>query len=198
MDATNLLIINGHPDRESFNQRIVDTYRDTALAHGANVRTLMLRELDFDPNLRFGYRKRMELEPDLLGALEDIRWSNHIVWVHPLWWYSYPALMKGFIDRLFLPGIAFGILPDGTYTQLFTGRSSRIICTGDTPKDDYEMRLKNAAFVQLKTGTLEFCGIGPVETTYLSPIYGITEVERERLLQEVVQAAEADTLAVAQ
>jgi NAD(P)H dehydrogenase (quinone) len=63
--------------------------------------------LEFNPNLAFGYRKRTELEPDLLEAIEKIKKSDHIVWIFPMWWYGYPALMKGFIDRTFLPGITF-------------------------------------------------------------------------------------------
>jgi putative NADPH-quinone reductase len=60
-----------------------------------------IADLDFNPNLEFGYRKRTELEPDLLEAIEKIKKADHIVWVFPMWWYGYPALMKGFIDRAF-------------------------------------------------------------------------------------------------
>jgi len=68
---------------------------------------LIINELDFNPNLQFGYRKRTELEPDLLKAQELIKWADHLVWIYPVWWGSIPAIMKGFIDRVFLPGFAF-------------------------------------------------------------------------------------------
>ncbi len=64
-------------------------------------------DLNFNPNLEFGYRQRTKLEPDLIDAIEKIKKADHIVWVFPMWWYGYPALLKGFIDRTFLPGITF-------------------------------------------------------------------------------------------
>lgn len=134
----------------------------------------------------------MKLEPDLLIALDNILWSNHIVWVHPLWWYSYPALMKGFIDRLFLPGIAFGNSGDGTYGKLLSGRSARIICTGDTSEKDYDEHFKHSAFLKLKKGTLEFCGISPVNTTYISPIYQASSEQLNTYLESVSIIAEED------
>jgi putative NADPH-quinone reductase len=194
MSTINILVINAHPDKESFNQRISTHYVQTALAAGAQVRYMPLRELNFNPNLQFGYRKRTELEPDLLQALDNIRWSDHIVWVHPLWWYSYPALMKGFIDRLFLPEIAFRTGSDGSYAKLFTGRSARIITTADTAPQDYEVIFKNTALVQLKTGTLEFVGIAPVLSTYISPVYNSTEEQKLEWLRQVAQLAIEDVL----
>jgi Putative NADPH-quinone reductase (modulator of drug activity B) len=55
----------------------------------------------------YGYRKRTELEPDLLQAWDMLQWAEHIVWIYPTWWASPPALLKGFIERLFLPGFTF-------------------------------------------------------------------------------------------
>lgn len=63
--------------------------------------------MDFNPNLEFGYRKKSELEPDLLDAQAKLKWADHVVWIYPVWWSSVPAIMKGFIDRILLPGFAF-------------------------------------------------------------------------------------------
>ena len=57
--------------------------------------------------MRFGYKQRLELEPDLLAAIDAIKACDHMVWVHPVWWGGLPALLKGFIDRMFLPSIMF-------------------------------------------------------------------------------------------
>jgi putative NADPH-quinone reductase len=42
-----------------------------------------------------------------MSAREKIKWADHLVWIHPVWWGGLPALTKGFIDRVFLPGFAF-------------------------------------------------------------------------------------------
>ena len=105
-----ILLINGHPDKESFNWALASAYKKGALKSGAEIKEIRISELSFNVNLQFGYRKRTELEPDLLAAWEDIQWADHLVWVYPVWWGSVPAIMKGFIDRLFLPGFVSRLL----------------------------------------------------------------------------------------
>lgn len=102
-----ILIINGHPDKESLNHALAASYKEGAIQAGAEVQEIAIAELEFSPNLAFGYRKRTELEPDLLDAWDKIKWADHLVWIHPVWWGGLPAITKGFIDRLFLPGFAF-------------------------------------------------------------------------------------------
>ena len=103
-----ILIINGHPDKESFNAALTEAYIKGASAQAnTEVEVLYLADLTFDPILRYGYRKRTELEPDLLKAFELLKEADHTVWIYPTWWGGMPALLKGFIDRLFLPGFTF-------------------------------------------------------------------------------------------
>ncbi|MFT4568316.1 MAG: NAD(P)H dehydrogenase (quinone) [Saprospiraceae bacterium] len=107
MKKGNVVIINGHPDSESFNFGLAAAYKKGAIASGKEVQEIIIIELDFNPNLEFGYRKRTELESDLLRAQEQIKWADHIVWVYPVWLGSVPAIMKGFFDRVLLPGFVF-------------------------------------------------------------------------------------------
>ena len=67
-----VLIINGHPDKESFNFGISDAYKKGVEQSGAAIKEINIRELSFNPNLEFGYRKRLELEPDLIDAQAKI------------------------------------------------------------------------------------------------------------------------------
>ena len=68
----NILIINGHPNRESFNFGIMNAYKEGAEKAGAQVQQVIIADLQFDPNLKYGYQKRTDLEPDLLEAWEKI------------------------------------------------------------------------------------------------------------------------------
>ena len=72
---------------------------------GAEVRKLVLAEMEFDLNLSAGYKGKQPLEPDLQEAQELIAWADHLVFVYPNWWGGMPALLKGFIDRVFLPDL---------------------------------------------------------------------------------------------
>ena len=105
-----ILIINGHPNSNSYNLGLFEAYKKGAITSGADIKEIVIKDLVFNPNLQFGYQKRTELEPDLLDAWEKIKWADHLVWVHPVWWGGLPAVTKGFIDRLFLPGFFFLLL----------------------------------------------------------------------------------------
>ena len=182
----NILIINGHPDPDAFNAALAEAYRNGAVASGAIVRELVISRLTFEPSLRFGYRQRTELEPDLLAAWEDIKWADHLVWIHPVWWGGLPALTKGFIDRLFLPGMAFRYRPDSIWwDKLLAGKSARIITTLDQPGWYYRLFFRRPSVNQLKRSTLEFCGVSPVKVTYVGTIRGSTARQRERWLEKV-------------
>ncbi|TAE28114.1 MAG: flavodoxin family protein [Cytophagales bacterium] len=181
-----ILIINGHPDQASFNYGLADAYRQGAAETGATIQEITIAQLQFDPNLRYGYRKRIDLEPDLLTSLDKIRWAEHLVWVHPVWWGGLPALMKGFIDRLFLPGIAFQYRTDSVWwDKLFAGKTAHIITTVDQPAWYYWLVFGNPSVNQLKRSVLEFCGIKPVHVTYIGAVRNSTEQQRARWLQSV-------------
>jgi putative NADPH-quinone reductase len=166
-----VLIINGHPDKQSYNYALSEAYLEGASKTNSILTQINLADLDFNPNLAFGYRKRTELEPDLLEAIEKIKKADHMVWIFPMWWYGYPALMKGFIDRTFLPAITFDpIKGKALPTKLLKGKTARIIITADTPKWYDSLFMKSPAINQFKKGTLEFCGVSPVKVTYISPI----------------------------
>jgi putative NADPH-quinone reductase len=129
-----ILIINGHPNKESFNFGIVDAYKKGALSSLSEVKEIVVSELQFSPNLKYGYQKRTDLEPDLIEAWENIIWADHLVWVHPVWWGGLPAITKGFIDRLFLPGYAFRYRENSNWwDKLLAGKTARIITTIDQP-----------------------------------------------------------------
>ena len=129
-----ILIINGHPDKESINFALVESYKKGAIASGADVKEINIRELNFNPNLQFGYRKRTELERDLIYVQVIISWAEHLVWIYPFWWGSIPAIMKGFIDRVFLLGFAFQKRANSVWwDKLLKNKSARIISTLDQP-----------------------------------------------------------------
>lgn len=64
MTKKKIVIINGHPDRESFSFGLTEAYKKGAISAGSEVKEIVIRELLFNPNLQFGYRKRTELETD--------------------------------------------------------------------------------------------------------------------------------------
>ena len=181
-----IVIINGHPNKESFNFAIAETYKNAALASGAEVKEIVITDLVFNPNLQQGYMKRTELEPDLLEAIEKIKWADHLVWVHPVWWGGLPAMTKGFIDRAFLPGIMFQYRENSVWwDKLLVGKTAHILCTLDQPGWFYKLKFGQPSVNQLKKSTLEFCGVKPVKVSFYGPIRNSKDEERAKMLKDV-------------
>jgi len=182
----NTLVINGHPDPESYCNGLARAYLEGAKSVSGNVEVIHIGELDFNLNLKYGYRKRTELEPDLLKAQELIKWADHIVWIYPIWWGSYPAIMKGFLDRVLLPGFAFQKREGSVWWDKFlSGKTARIICTMDQPTWFYRWINKRPSHVAMKKLTLNFIGIKKVKITAIGPLRLSTDVFRNKWLEKV-------------
>lgn len=176
-----ILIINGHPNKDSLCFALAAAYKKGAIAAGAQVEEIIIRELGFNPNLQYGYQKRTELEPDLLAAWKKIQWAEHMVWVHPVWWGGLPAITKGFVDRLFLPGMAFSYKPNSVWwNKLLSGKTAHIITTLDQPGFYYRLAFGRPSVNQLRKSILEFCGVKPVGLTYVGPIRNNTPAYFEK------------------
>ena len=166
-----ILIINGHPDKESYNYALSEAYKTGATSSGADIKVINIADLKFNPNLQFGYRKRTELEPDLLKSQEDLKWADHLVWIYPVWWGSVPAIMKGFLDRVLLPGFAFKKREGSVWwDKYFTGKSARIICTLDQPPWYYRLIYRSPSHSAMKKLTMNFIGVKSVKITTIGPI----------------------------
>ena len=180
------LIINGHPDKESFCFALAESYKKGADSAGADCKSVHLIDLEFNPILTFGYRKISELEPDLVKMQEEILAADHLVLVYPNWWATFPALLKGFLDRVLVPDFAFKYHENSPFwDKLLAGKTARMIVTMDTPKWYYFLMNKNAGHNAMKIGVLEFCGIKPVNITSFAPVKSSEEAKRKKWLAEV-------------
>ena len=179
-------IINGHPDKESFCFALAESYKKGADSAGADCKLVHLIDLEFNPILTFGYRKISELEPDLVKMQQEILAADHLVLVYPNWWATFPALLKGFLDRVLVPGFAFKYREDSPFwDKLLAGKTARMIVTMDTPKWYYFLMNKNAGYNAMRIGVLEFCGIKPVKITSFAQVKSSDEAKRKKWLAEV-------------
>lgn len=181
-----ILIILGQPSSNSLCATLARTYADAARQSGAEVRLLELGEMVFDPILRNGYEHTQPLEPDLQDAQVDITWAQHLVWVYPIWWGGLPALLKGFLDRIFLPGFAFKYRVNSVlWDRLLTGRSSELLVTMDSPPWYYRWVQRQPGHRQMKQTILEFSGIQPVRLHSFGPVVKSSEATRADWIKRV-------------
>ncbi|MDO7903553.1 NAD(P)H-dependent oxidoreductase [Pseudomonas sp. K1(2024)] len=185
-----ILVVLGHPSSDSFCAALGQTYVQAASEAGHEVRILDLPALAFDPVLHEGYRQIQPLEPDLRQAQEQILWAEHLVFVYPIWWGGIPALLKGFFDRVFLPGFAFKYRKDSAFPeQLLKGRTAHLLVTMDTPPWYYRWVYRMPGLHQMRKTTLAFCGIKPTRTLTFGPILGSTDIQRQNWLDRVRRTA---------
>jgi len=184
----NILVIIGHPDPESYCSALSRAYIEGAAGRHVQIRTIDLSQISFDPNLKYGYRKRTELEEELIEAQESIRWADHLVIVYPTWWGTMPAILKGFFDRVLLPGFAYQYRKDSSFwDKLLAGKSARLIVTMDTPAWYNRLIYWHAGHLVMKRNILGFCGIKPVRVTEIGPVNSSSEKQRHKWLEKVKQ-----------
>lgn len=178
-----ILVILGHPASNSFCGALAERYAQSAVRAGHEVRQLFLGAMDFDPVLREGYQQVQPMEADLRRAQEDIVWAEHLTLVYPIWWGGIPALLKGFFDRVFLPGFAFKYREGKAFPdKLLHGRSAHLLVTMDTPPWYYRWIYRMPGLHQVRKTTLAFCGIKPQRTLTFGPILGSSAGQRETWL----------------
>jgi NAD(P)H dehydrogenase (quinone) len=112
-----LLFVHAHPVPESFNTALCVAAVDAARARGHEVRLIDLHTEGFNPVMaadeRRGYIEDVPIPPDLVSHVVALQWAEGLILVHPTWWYSQPAILKGWIDRVWRPGIAFTLHEEG-------------------------------------------------------------------------------------
>lgn len=115
------LVVYCHPIPQSFCAAL----RDTALAalseRGWEVRLVDLYAEGFDPVLSAEERRNMEhapTDPKLAPHIDNLKWAEAILFVYPTWWYGLPAMLKGWLDRVWWTDVAFALPPDGVIVPL--------------------------------------------------------------------------------
>lgn len=110
-----VLLVHCHPCHESFVAAIRDAALEALAAGGHEVRLLDLYEMGFDPVLsaegRRAYHTPGLNERDVAPHLAALRWCEALIFVYPTWWYGQPAMLKGWLDRVWVPHAAF-VMPE--------------------------------------------------------------------------------------
>jgi putative NADPH-quinone reductase len=181
-----VLIINAHPNKESYNEALAQEYYKGCLSSKNEVAMISLRELQFDYNLSGGFHTKTELENDLKAAQEKITWAQHIVIIHPVWWGTFPAVLKAFFDRVLLPGFAFKYRQNSPlWDKLLANKTAHIIYTSDTPSFIYKWFYGKPSVKIIKNRVLGFCGIKTTKVVGIGPIRNSTPEFRQKWLNKI-------------
>lgn len=180
-----ILILLGHPDKETFSGKIADCYQSSAVEAGYEVARVDLGDLQYDPILHKGYKEIQALEPDLIALQDKFRWADHVVIIYPNWWCTMPALLKGLFDRFWLPGFAFNFDKETKkLVKHLTGKTARVIIIAGTSSPFMTWWKYGDYTNEIQYGILEFAGI-KTSITALGPCEHADDQVSEKWLGKV-------------
>mgnify|MGYP001806130844 FL=1 len=181
----NHLIIYANYNDGSFNHalcnELIATY--SSLGHAVKVRDLYA--LGFNPVLTESDYKLMQTghtPADILTEQEHINDADVITFLYPIWWTSMPAILKGYIDRVFAYGFAYKAGDKGSIGLLGTKKAFIINTTGQ-PKSLYEKGMYQALNMTTNTGIFEFCDIQVLDHLYFSSINSVSDSTRTAYIE---------------
>lgn len=184
------LVVYAHPNHESFNHAILNTTVQALEKKGHDVVIRDLYALDFQPVLKPADTAAMragQTPADILTEQQYITEADVITFIYPIWWTGLPAILKGYIDRVFAYGFAYAYDETGI-AKLLSGKKGFIINTHGTPKEIYdEIGMTAGLKMTSDVGILGFTGIEAVEHLLFGGIPAVGETALQDILVEVEQ-----------
>jgi putative NADPH-quinone reductase len=183
-------IILAHPNKGSFNHAIAQAAATTLRDNGHAVLLHDLYAEGFDPILAGEeIPKNASLAPAIEAHCREIRSAHGIIIVHPNWWGQPPAILKGWIDRVFRQGVAYEFgtndKGEGVPVGLLSARTAVIFHTANTPADR-EREIFGDPLDGLWTRCIfQFCGVKDVRRRLYTPVIISTPEQRAAWLQDV-------------
>lgn len=181
------LVIAAHPSAKSFNHAVIEAYMSALIERKHRVECRDLYAANFNPILSardlaaVGHGKASK---DIRDEQVAIRRADVITLVAPLWWSGFPAMLKGYLDRVFCAGFAY-VITQGDYLPGLGGKKGVIITTSGASKEELKSGGRLHAFKTIyDEGLMQFCGIEMVQHLYLCGIVP-TKAEGEKRLVEV-------------
>lgn len=203
----NVLIVFAHPEGKSFNGALFQTAIKTLQEQGHNVKTSDLYHMKFNPSsdrynfttvkdpsfLKLGLEEIYATEHngfviDIQTEQEKLEWSDLVIWQFPLWWFSVPAILKGWTDRVFAAGKVYGAGRIPYVSGQFTGKKVLLSLTTGSPEDHY---LKdgpygdiNGILKPIHRGIFEYTGFSVLQPQLSYAVAHITDKERQSILKQ--------------
>lgn len=187
-----ILLVLAHPLENSFAASVARTAKESLEAKGHTVDLLDLYRDGFDPRLtvaeRGSYFDERYDSSEVSVWVDRLKAADGLMLVFPQWWFNFPAILKGFFDRVFAPGVAFDhdraggrIMPRLGNIKLFWALTS----TG-SPWWVVHLYMGNPVRRLLKRGIAAFCGKGlDFRMIALHDMDRVTEAKRKRHLERV-------------
>jgi NAD(P)H dehydrogenase (quinone) len=183
-------VILAHPTPGSFNHAIARAATEALIGSGHDITLHDLYAEDFDPILPGPEIARDAVLDDTLAAhCAEIAAADGIVIVHPNWWGQPPAILKGWVDRILRPGVAYEFLEgdsgEGVPVGLLQAQAAVVFNTSNTPAAR-ELSAFGAPLETLwRNCIFGLCGVARVERRMFGVVVTSTPSQRQEWLRQV-------------
>ncbi|TVQ14917.1 MAG: flavodoxin family protein [Bacteroidetes bacterium] len=193
-----VLIIYSNHHEGNFNWQLLEKLKDSLLHNGHELVVRDLYQLDFDPVLRtkdFEMISSGNIPADIEKEQSFVSWADAMIFIYPVWWGGMPAIVKGYIDKVFSWGFAYKSNGKGVY-PLLTGKNVIVMNSLGQSRSEYEKGMFQAMNLINVEGVFGFCGINVASQLYFSSIHNITEQEKEDYLNQALNAVKELSLII--
>lgn len=188
----NILLVLAHPNPESFNHAIAEACNNILLKYGHKVIFHDLYKEKFDPIINI---KEIPSEGKINKKIEQhctqLANADGIIIIHPNWWGQPPAILKGWIDRVFRPGVAYkfleGDLGEGVPVGLLKAKTAIVLNTANTSAEREEKVFKDPLEILWKNCIFDLCGVERFYRKMFRIIVTSSFEQRKVWLEEVEQ-----------
>lgn len=182
------LVVFAHPNPKSFNRAVLDTVTAELKKKGAEVRVKDLYATHWNPILAASDFEQLlggKTPEDIAREQGEVTWADTLFFIYPIWWYSHPAILKGWIDRVFSFGFAYTMTDKGP-EGLLKNKTATVITTSGGDRATAE---QNGLLASIKAtmvnGILGFSGITDVRHRNLFAVPYVDDTARKKMLEEV-------------
>ena len=187
-----IVLIVGHPNKDSFNHAVAATAFETLRANGHEVTFHDLYAERFDPVLTFEEFTAEEVsDPAVRAQCDEVAAADALVLVHPNWWGQPPAIVKGWVDRVLRYGVAYTFREENGEeigVGLLKARKALILNTCMTSEEMDRTHYGDPLERLWKTSVLGFCGLEEIHRRNFRMVQTVSQKEREAMLGVVRQS----------
>ena len=183
------LIVYCHPNPKSFCHALLEAVADKLKESGHELQVRDLYGIKFDPILSsadFMTFQEGRIPTDILAEQQYITWADTIIFIYPLWWGGFPAVLKGYIDRTFAHGFAFAGTPTGP-KGLLGGKQVLALTPQGESKEKYEKQMWPAMKMTIDCNVFEFSGMKVLEHVHFEQVPAVSDAARKEYLRQVEQ-----------
>ena len=182
------LIVYAHPNPKSFNRAVLKTISEELKKKKKKFKVRDLYKIGFDPVLSTKDLLAIQngaIPKDIKKEQNYISKADTLIFIFPIWWSAMPAMLKGYIDRVFSLGFAYDISEDDVI-GLLKGKNVFLVSTTGASEEDYEkMRAFKMMNMSIDMAIFQFSGMKVIGHKYFSSVPYVSQQDRKMMLKEL-------------